>query len=201
MIPRPAHIQGKLSQGIQPSIPVGKGCIRVADAGLFAHGFSSEFVLDRICECISLPESGVRKGQSKVSTAQNCGLEVHGPFVAGTAIFDGMFHNKDPTGRFRGFQQESLEFFLMLMTPDSDQGAPLLGCFLLGFTYYLLMKTSAYEPLTLTGRAFWGNNQLLSGDTSGRYPDSCWVYDARYGLSRTQIRAHGPSVLLTRFPL
>ncbi len=54
MVPRPAHVQGKLCQGIEPLDFHGKKAVdRVADACLFAHGFSPEFVLDRNFDCIS----------------------------------------------------------------------------------------------------------------------------------------------------
>jgi hypothetical protein len=53
-IPRPAHIQSKLRQGIESFDLRGKKAIyRVAGTCLFAHGFNSEFDLDRIFKRMS----------------------------------------------------------------------------------------------------------------------------------------------------
>ena len=44
MTPRPAHVEGQLSEGIEPLDFRGQKAIdRVADTGLFAHGFSLGF--------------------------------------------------------------------------------------------------------------------------------------------------------------
>ena len=44
MIPRPAHIQGQLGQGIEPLDFRGQKIVdRVADTGLFAHDFSFSY--------------------------------------------------------------------------------------------------------------------------------------------------------------
>src|ERR1051326_13182 len=45
MVPRPAHIQGKFRQGIEPLDFGGQKVVdRVADAGSFAHRFSLKFL-------------------------------------------------------------------------------------------------------------------------------------------------------------
>ena len=52
MIPRPAHIQGQLRQGIESLDFRGKKVVyRVTDTCLFAHDFSSEFVLAGVPGC------------------------------------------------------------------------------------------------------------------------------------------------------
>jgi hypothetical protein len=49
MIPRPAHIQGRLSQGIESLQVRGQKTVdRLADTGLLAHGLSFKFVLTGI---------------------------------------------------------------------------------------------------------------------------------------------------------
>ena len=54
MVPRPAHIQGQLRQGIESlNLRGQKAVYRVADTCLLAHGFSSKCVVDRIFECIN----------------------------------------------------------------------------------------------------------------------------------------------------
>jgi hypothetical protein len=65
MIPRPAHIQGQFGKGIEPrDFRWQKVVDRVADAGLFAHGFSCEFVLHGIPGCCG--------GAAKVSLTSIC---------------------------------------------------------------------------------------------------------------------------------
>ena len=52
MIPRPAHIQGQLGQGIESLDVRGQKTVdRLADRGLLAHGLSIKFVLTGIPSC------------------------------------------------------------------------------------------------------------------------------------------------------
>lgn len=73
----------------------------------------------------------------------------------------------------------------MLMTPDSDQGAPFYAA--LPWRRLLPADDTSATSYSLSRKGIFGTNLLLSCDLRFDLVDTqLWlVYDARYGLSRT----------------